>query len=157
MLESLLYILLAILGLGFLVFIHELGHFLVARRQGMRIEAFSIGFGKPLYSWERNGVQWIIGILPFGGYVKIAGMSKEGNLEPQEIPDGFYGKRPWQRIKVAFAGPLVNIVFAIFVFSCIWMLGGRNKNFSEFTHRIGWVDPKSPLYAEGIRSGDVIE
>jgi regulator of sigma E protease len=101
MIESFLYVLLAILGLGFLVFIHELGHFIMARRQGMKVEAFSIGFGKPIYSWEKNGVKWMIGILPFGGYVKIAGMSREGNLEPYEIPDGFYGKRPWQRIKVA--------------------------------------------------------
>lgn len=157
MVESFLYALLAILGLGFLVFIHELGHFIVARRQGMRVEVFSIGFGKPLYSWEKNGVKWIIGMLPFGGYVKIAGMSQEGKLEPYEIPDGFYGKRPWQRIKVAFAGPLVNILFAMFVFSAIWISGGRDKTFSEFTHRIGWIDPKSPLYMEGVRSGDIIE
>lgn len=157
MVESLLYALFAILGLGFLVFIHELGHFVVARRQGMRVEVFSIGFGKAIYSWEKNGVKWIVGILPFGGYVKIAGMSQEGKLEPHEIADGFYGKRPWQRIKVAFAGPLVNIVFSLIVFSILWFSGGREKNFSEFTHRIGWIDPRSPLYAEGVRAGDVIE
>jgi len=157
MVESFLYALLAILGLGFLVFIHELGHFIVARRQGMRVEAFSIGFGKPLYSWEKYGVKWIVGMIPFGGYVKIAGMSQEGKLEPYEILDGFYGKRPWQRVKVALAGPLVNIVFAIFVFALIWGVGGRDKSFAEFTHRIGWVDPKSPLYAQGVRAGDVIE
>jgi regulator of sigma E protease len=157
MIESLGYILLAILGLGFLVFIHELGHFIVARRQGMRVEAFSIGFGKPLYSWEKNGVKWIIGMLPFGGYVKIAGMSKEGKLEPHQIPDGFFGKTPWQRIQVALAGPLVNIGFALLVFAFLWFSGGREKNFAEFTHRIGWVSPDSALYAQGIRPGDVIK
>lgn len=154
--ENLFYALLAILGLGFLVFIHELGHFLVARRQGMRVEAFAIGFGKPIYTWEHDGVKWMICMLPFGGYVRIAGMQKEGSREPYEIRDGFYGKRPWQRIKVALAGPLVNIAFSFVAFSVLWMSGGRSKPSAEFTHRIGWVDPKAPLYELGVRPGDVI-
>lgn len=157
MIESILYAVLAILGLGFLVFIHELGHYLVARKQGMRVEAFAIGFGKPIYTWMHQGVKWHIGILPFGGYVKIAGMQKERGVEPADIPDGFYGKRPWQRIQVALAGPLVNIVFALLVFSGLWLVGGRDKSFAEFTHRIGWVDPKSALYEHGVRPGDVIQ
>lgn len=154
---NLIYILLAIFGLGFLVFIHELGHYWVALRQGMRVEAFAIGFGKPLFTWERNGIKWRICMLPFGGYVKIAGMQKEGNQEPSDIADGFFGKTPWQRIKVALAGPLVNIGFALIVFSILWFSGGRNKQFTEFTHRIGWVDPKSNLYELGVRPGDLIE
>ncbi|MBI3508989.1 MAG: site-2 protease family protein [Chlamydiia bacterium] len=157
MLENVLYAILAILGLGVLVFIHELGHYWIARRQGMRIEAFAIGFGKPILSWEFQGVKWHICCLPFGGYVKIAGMQKEGTKEPHDIPDGFYGKRPWQRIQVALAGPLVNIVFAFACFVTLWLLGGRQKPFSDFTHRIGWVDPKSELYQKGVRPGDVIQ
>lgn len=157
MIESILYAILAILGLGFLVFIHELGHYIMARKQGMRVEAFAIGFGKPLYTWEHKGVKWHLCMLPFGGYVKIAGMQKERGVEPSDIPDGFYGKRPWQRIQVALAGPVVNIVFAAIVFTALWFSGGRDKNFSEFTHRIGWVDPKSALYDHGVRSGDVIQ
>ena len=155
--ESLLYVLLAILGLGFLVFIHELGHYWVARREGMRVEAFSIGFGKPLYTWVHQGVKWMICVLPFGGYVRIAGMQQEGSREPSEIPDGFYGKRPWQRIKVAVAGPLVNIAFSILVFGLLWVMGGRDKSFSEFTSRIGWVDPQSQLFQLGVRPGDIIQ
>ncbi|MBM3184238.1 MAG: peptidase, partial [Chlamydiae bacterium] len=155
--ESFFYALLAILGLGFLVFIHELGHFWIARREGMRVEAFSIGFGKPIYTWEHNGVKWMICILPFGGYVRIAGMQKEGSREPYEIADGFFGKKPWQRIKVALAGPLVNIAFALIAFTMLWAWGGRVKSFSEFTHRIGLVDPEAPLYQLGVRAGDVIE
>lgn len=151
-----LYIFLAILGLGFLVFIHELGHYVVARKQGMRVEAFAIGFGKPLLSWMHNGVRWQICMLPFGGYVKIAGMQKEGTREPSEIPDGFFGKKPWQRIQVALAGPLVNIAFAFVVFAALWLSGGRDKPFAEYTHRIGWVDPKSVLYQNGVRPGDLI-
>ncbi len=154
---SLFYIVLAILGLGFLVFIHELGHYLIARRKGMRVEAFAIGFGKPIWTWERDGVKWHICMLPFGGYVKIAGMQKEGSREPYEIHDGFYGKRPIDRIWVALAGPLVNIGFSLIVFTLIWFSGGRDKQFFDFTHRIGWVDPQSALYANGVRPGDLIE
>ena len=84
-----LQIIIAIATIFLLVLLHELGHFWVARRQGMRVEAFAIGFGKPIYTWERNGVKWHICCLPFGGYVKIAGMQKEGGREPYEIPDGF--------------------------------------------------------------------
>ena len=79
---SLIYALFAILGLGFSVFIHELGHYWIARRQGMRVEVFAIGFGKAIYTWEWDGVKWQICALPFGGYVKIAGMQKEGGRNP---------------------------------------------------------------------------
>jgi regulator of sigma E protease len=157
MLLSILYFVLAAFGLGFLVFIHELGHYFMARRVGMKIDAFGIGFGKPIFSWERNGVKWNICCLPFGGYVRIAGMEKEGVLEPHQIPDGFFGKPPSARVKVAIMGPLVNIVFALLLFAVIWASGGREKPFSELTHLIGWVDPRSELYDCGVRPGDEIQ
>ncbi len=150
---SILYFVLAGLGLGLLVFIHELGHYLMAKREKMKVEIFSIGFGKPLLSWQRDGVKWQVCCIPFGGYVRIAGMEKKGSLEPHEIEDGFYGKSPFSRIKVALAGPVVNIVFAFLVFSVIWMSGGREKPFSNYTHLIGWVDPSSDLYKMGVRPG----
>jgi len=84
-------------------------------------------------------------------------MQKEGNKEPNEIADGFYGKKPLSRIKVAFAGPLVNILFALAVFTILWFSGGRDKPFAEFTRRIGWVDPHSVLYEKGVRPGDLID
>ncbi len=155
-LVSILYVILAILGLSFLVFIHELGHYFMARRLGMRVETFSIGFGKPIYSWVRDGVRWQIGWLPFGGYVKIAGMDTADPKDLYEVQDGFFGKSPLDRIKVAFMGPFVNIVFAILAFAALWFLGGRTKNFSDYTSRIGWLDPKSELYQKGIRPGDEI-
>ena len=155
-LQSILYIILAILGLNLLVFIHELGHYIVARRNGMRVEVFSIGFGKPLFSWMRKGVKWQFCPIFFGGYVRIAGMEKEGDLEPYEVPDGFYSKKPWARIKVALAGPVVNLVFAVAIFTVIWAFGGREKPFSQFTQLIGYVDHHSELYQNGIRPGDAI-
>ncbi|SRR5581483_971785 len=157
MLFSLLYIILAAFGLGLLIFIHEYGHYWMAKREGMTVEAFSIGFGKPFYKWEKDGVKWQLCWLPFGGYVRIAGMEKKGTLEPSQIPDGFYGKKPWSRIKVALAGPIVNIVFAFAIFCVLWALGGRAKPFSEYTHLIGSVDTSSNLYADGVRPGDEIE
>ncbi len=156
MIYNVLYILLAALGLGLLIFIHEFGHYWMARREGMTVEIFSIGFGKPFYSWEHKGVKWQLCWLPFGGYVRIAGMEKKGDLEPYEIPDGFYGKKPWSRIKVAAIGPIVNLIFAFIVFCLLWIAGGREKPFSEFTRLIGWIDPCSGFYSSGVRSGDQI-
>jgi len=154
MIMSIFYLVLALLGLGFLIFIHELGHYFVARRVGMAVEVFSIGFGPSLKEWTFQGVKWKLCMLPFGGYVGIAGMNKKGNLEPHQIPDGFYGKKPFDRIKVAFAGPLVNIVFAFAAFCVIWATGGQEKPFQEYTNVIGYVDPQSKLYTNGIRPGD---
>jgi regulator of sigma E protease len=153
---SLLHILFAILGLGFLIFIHELGHYWVAIKKGMKVEAFSIGFGTALFKWERKGVRWQIGWLPFGGYVKVAGMQKEGSKEPSQVEGGFYSKSPWARMQMALAGPMVNLLFAFFLFCVLWALGGREKPFAETTHRIGWVDSQSMLYQKGIRPGDEI-
>lgn len=151
-----MYVLLAILGISFLIFIHEMGHYLMARRAGMRVETFSIGFGKPIYSWMHNGVKWQIGWLLFGGYVKIAGVDLEKDQNPYEVPDGFFGKKPIERIKVALMGPIANIVFALLAFTFLWTFGGREKNFSETTSIIGWVDPQSELYRLGVRPGDEI-
>lgn len=156
MITSVLYIVLAVLGLSFLIFVHELGHYFMARRVGMRVETFAIGFGRPIYSWVRDGVKWQIGWILFGGYVKIAGQDADDARDPYEIPDGFFGKRPIDRIKVSFMGPFVNLVLAFLIFAVLWFAGGREKNFVEFTHKIGWIDPNSELYAAGIRPGDEI-
>lgn len=156
MIVSILYIILAVLGLSFLIFIHELGHYFMARRVGMRVETFSIGFGKPIYSWMKDGVKWQIGWLLFGGYVKISGMEGSDQQDPYAVKDGFFGKRPIDRILVAFMGPFVNIVFALLAFSLLWAFGGREKNFSEYTRKIGWLDEKSELYARGVRPGDEV-
>lgn len=156
MMDSFFYIILAGLGLSFLVFIHELGHYVMARRAKMRVEVFSIGFGKPIYTWKYNQEKWQICFILFGGYVKIAGMEKEGKKEPHEIKDGFYGKTPLDRILVAVMGPLVNIVFAALLFTAIWAMGGRTSSFGQHTKIIGYVDPASPLAEKGVKPGDLV-
>lgn len=154
--ENLFYIILAILGLSFLIFIHELGHYYMAKKVGMRVETFAIGFGRPLFSWFWKGVKWQIGWLPFGGYVKIAGTDLEADQDPYAVKDGFFGKGPWDRLKVAFMGPFVNLALALALFSLLWVGGGRVKNYADFTKKVGWVDPKSELYRKGLRPGDEI-
>ena len=157
MVLSLFSFIFAVLGLGFLIFIHELGHYWMARRSGMRVESFGIGFGRPIYSFQKDGVTWNICWLPFGGYVKIAGMEQEKDgREPQDIEDGFFGKSPLARIKVSLMGPLANLALAFLIFSILWLTGGREKNFSDVTKKVGWVDPKSELYKQGLRPGDEI-
>lgn len=151
-----MYLVFAILALSFLIFIHELGHYIMAKRVGMRVETFAIGFGKPIFSWTYQGEKWQIGWLLFGGYVKIAGTETDKGVDPYDIKDGFFGKGPWDRIKVAFMGPFVNLIFAFLVFTVLFFMGGRQKNFSDFTNKIGQLDPKSELYAAGIRPGDEI-
>lgn len=151
-----MYVIFAILGLSFLIFVHELGHYYMAKKVGMRVETFAIGFGRPIFSWLWNGVKWQIGWLPFGGYVKIAGTDLEANEDPYAVKDGFFGKGPWDRLKVAFMGPFVNLALALALFSLLWVGGGRTKNYADYTKKVGWVDPKSDLYAKGLRPGDEI-
>ncbi|MEI6531554.1 MAG: site-2 protease family protein, partial [Chlamydiota bacterium] len=149
------HLLFALIALGFLVFIHELGHYFVARRVGMRVEVFSIGFGKPLFSWMRKGVRWQICWLILGGYVKIAGM--EADPKTGKIPsDGFFGKTPFDRIKVALAGPVANLLTAFVIFSLIWAFGGREEKFSTVSQRVGYVDPQSAMAAYHVKAGDSI-
>jgi len=154
---NLAYLALAVFGLGFLVFIHELGHYFMARRVGMKIESFGIGFGKPIFSFLHKGVRWNICWLPFGGYVKIAGMEKDpSGKEVYDIKEGFFGHTPMQRIWVSLMGPLANLTFALFMLTIIWFAGGREKNYSEVTKKIGFVDTRSELFQKGVRPGDEI-
>ena len=124
------YIILAAFGLGLLVFIHELAHYWMAKRVGMHVEAFSIGFGKSIIHWKRGQVDWRIGWLPFGGYVKIAGMQKENGVEPHDIPGGYFSKKPIDRIKVAAIAPIVNLILAFFTLHSHLVYGRERKALS---------------------------
>ncbi|NDD99488.1 RIP metalloprotease [bacterium] len=109
-----LNILYGLLGLSFLVFIHELGHFLVARYFKMRVETFSIGFGPTLFAKTHKGVLYRLALIPFGGYVKVQGMDEDSQEE-----GSYYNKRPYQRLLMVLAGPVINMVFAFLGFCFI--------------------------------------
>lgn len=151
------YLLLSLIGLGILIFFHELGHYIVARRVGMTVEIFAIGFGRPILQWTVRGVRWQLGWIPFGGYVKIKGADPKPGERLDEIPDGFFGKNQrFNRIKVALAGPLVNFLLAYLFFVMIWLGGGRARPFADSTQIVGYVAPSSSLYQAGLRPGDQI-
>ncbi len=155
MLEQIIPIILAVFGLSVLIFVHELGHLIAAMRSNMEVESFGIGFGKPILSFIYKGIRFNLCWIPFGGYVKIVGMdSISQSSDPKKRT--FFTATPYQRLKVAFAGPLANIVFALLLFCCIWATGGREKSYSTVTSRVGWIDPSSELYAKGVRPGDRI-
>src|SRR5580698_7884986 len=114
-----------------LVFVHELGHYLVARRNGVRIEVFSIGFGPELFGWwDRSGTRWKFSAIPLGGYVKMFGdsdptsglpMTQFGGLSVAEQQVSFHGKRLGQRAAIVAGGPLANFAFAIVVLALLFM------------------------------------
>lgn len=158
---TIIYFVLAALALGFLILIHELGHLLAAKAVGMTVESFSIGFGPALVRRTKGGIEYRIGAIPFGGYVRIKGMDrhdKECSIDKEktvyDIPGGFFSKSAWKRIFVLAAGPLANILVALFAFGVLYFAGGRTKSFSEHTSVVGWVHPS--LEKKGLSAGDRI-
>ena len=97
--------------LGVLIFVHELGHFLVARWHGVRVLTFSLGFGPKILKFTRGGTEYCISIVPLGGYVKLAGETVED--ERTGAPDEFLSKSKWVRFQVYLAGPVMNMLLAL--------------------------------------------
>ncbi len=116
-------LLLTILAFGIMIMIHELGHFLVARAFGVRIETFSLGFGKPIFNIERGGTNFRISWLPLGGYVKMKGENPDEEADGQW--DSFKSKTWWQRALIALAGPFANLILAILIFIVSFLLPQR--------------------------------
>lgn len=145
-----------------LVFVHEMGHYLVARWCGVRVETFSIGFGPEIFGWnDRKRTRWKIAALPFGGYVKFFGdlnaaSAPDGSLIDQLTPEerkiAFHHKGLLQRIAIVTAGPLANILYAIVVLSVVFTVYGQRVTPPE----IGRVIEESAAEAAGFRRGDVI-
>lgn len=109
--------------LGILVTVHEFGHFWVARRCGVKVLRFSVGFGKPLFSWhDRQGTEFVIAALPLGGYVKMLD-AREGDISDADKAQEFTGKSVYQRFAIVSAGPLANFIFAIFAYWILFMVG----------------------------------
>lgn len=134
-----------IIGLGVLITFHELGHFLVARRCGVKILCFSIGFGKALVSRKaKNGTEYRIAMLPLGGYVKMLGERNEV-VAPEEKAFAFNQKSVWARIAIVFAGPAFNFIFAFFAYMAVAMIGVQG--IAPF---IGVVQPHSIADKAGL-------
>jgi len=142
-----------ILILMALVLVHEAGHLVVAKWCGMRVERFSIFFGRPLTSFRRGETEYAIGWLPLGGYVKITGMTREENLPPEVVPRAYYSAKPWKRIVTILAGPGVNIILAFLIFCVVFWVGPTLQVPST---TIGRVDANTPAASIGLRPGDTI-
>ena len=140
--------------LGVLVFIHELGHFLAARRVGIRVLTFSLGFGPKLLKLQRGDTEYCISALPLGGYVKMAGEAAD---EPRTgAPDEFLSKTKWQRFQVLIMGPVMNILLAIVVLAVVLAQGERSSGLSRRAAGRRCGDSGSPAERAGIQPGDRI-
>ncbi|MDH4128075.1 MAG: site-2 protease family protein [Spirochaetota bacterium] len=114
----------SVLGLGFLVLIHELGHLIIARLTGIGVEAFSIFFGRPIYSFKWRSIDWRVGWIPFGGYCKMKGQEDFGEAKSKGEPDEFYQRPPWARLLTVLAGPTFNILLGIILLGVIVFIAG---------------------------------
>ena len=147
------YLVWFVVAVGLLVTVHEFGHFWVARRLGFKVLRFSVGFGKPLFKRVAGAdqVEYVIGSLPLGGYVKMLD-EREGPVPTAELPRSFTRRPSWQRIAVLLAGPLFNIVFAVLL---LWGMTWAN-GITELRPRVGEVTPGSLAASAGLKSGDEI-
>src|ERR1700691_6302778 len=143
--------LLVLFFFGLTIFIHELGHFLVAKRRGMKVERFSVGFGPKIWGYKKDGIDYRISWFPFGGYVALPQMSPMETIEGEtdSKADELPSVSPSSKFLVAIARPLWNIVLAALLASILWV-GGMPSNPVVG----GWVDSGSPLELAGIRPGD---
>ncbi|HXQ54071.1 MAG TPA: RIP metalloprotease RseP [Stellaceae bacterium] len=155
------YILPFLVILTVLVFVHELGHYLVARLNGVRIEVFSIGFGPELFGWhDRAGTRWKFSAVPLGGYVKMFGDADPMSMPGEHLPTmtaeeravSFHHKRLGQRVAVVAAGPLANFAFALVVLAVLFATVGQPFTPAD----IGRVQPGSAAEQAGIKAGDTI-
>lgn len=149
------YIIPFLIILSIVVFVHEYGHYWVARRNGVRVESFSIGFGPELFGWtDRHGTRWKFSVIPLGGYVKMLGdadpSSTSIDLATARHADSFPAKNVWQRMAVVVAGPAANFLFAILLLAVLFSVSGR-----PFTPPVvGEVVPDSPAATAGMAGGD---
>ena len=147
-------------ALGPLVFIHEMGHYLVARWFGVGAETFSIGFGKEITGWtDKSGTRWKVGWLPLGGYVKFIGDENEAStsgdlsqLSPEDRARSFHLKPVWQRFLIVLAGPVSNFLLAIAIFAAFFVAFGMPRTPPV----AGAIEPQSAASSAQIQTGDRI-
>ena len=140
--------------LGVMILLHEFGHYAAAKLFGVRVNVFSVGFGKRLWGFRRGDTDYRISALPLGGYVKMAG---ENPLEAHSgAPDEFMSHPRWQRFVIALAGPAMNILLAIALLTIEYMVHYERPEFFDQPAVIGWVADNTPAAAAGIEQGDRI-
>ena len=152
------YILPFLILLTILVFVHELGHYMVAKRNGVRVEVFSVGFGSELFGWtDKSGTRWKFSLIPLGGYVKMfgegdhtGGGKSDSPLTCEEKNYSFSHKTVGQRSAIVFAGPAANFLFAITILAVLFMTVGQPYTPAE----VGSVKADSAAEKAGLRAGD---
>lgn len=142
-----------IFALGVIIFVHEAGHYLAARFFDVRVLVFSLGFGKRLFGFERDGTEYRVAMVPLGGYVRLGG---EDPAEVGDDPREFLNKPRWQRILIYLAGPAMNIVLAVLLIAVVLMVGIQVPMLPDLPAVIGSVEPGSPAEAAGLEPGDTI-
>ena len=140
--------------LGVLVFIHELGHFLLARWHGVRVITFSLGFGPKILKVQRGDTEYCISIIPLGGYVKMAGENPDDPHTGND--DEFLAKSKWQRFQILVAGPVMNLMLAVVLLAVVLMQGADVLAYLDRPAVVGAVLPGSPAERAGIQPGDQI-
>lgn len=150
--QVLISILAFIVAIGVLVTVHEFGHFIVARRLGIKVLRFSVGFGKPLYTWHRHGddTEYVVAALPLGGYVKMAD-EREGRVAEADLARAFNRQPLYKRLLVVLAGPGFNLVFAVLAYWVIYMAG-----IQGIKPIVGDIAPGSPAAIAGFKPQDRI-
>lgn len=137
--------------LGLLVFVHELGHFIAAKRAGIRVEEFGMGFPPRITTlFERGGTKYTLNALPIGGFVRMLGE------EDPSHPESFAAQSPWNRIKVLLAGPGMNVLLAILLFAVIAMIGVQAGEPTGNVEVVG-IAESSPAAEAGIERGDIVK
>jgi regulator of sigma E protease len=140
--------------IGVLVFVHEMGHYLMARRIGIRVLTFSLGFGPKLLTVRRGDTDYCISAIPLGGYVKMAGENPD-DVRPG-ADDEFLSKTKWERFQVLIMGPTMNIILAFVVMAVVLYQGADLPAYEEQPPIVGYVMEASPAEQSGIRVGDLI-
>jgi regulator of sigma E protease len=140
--------------IGVLVFVHELGHYLAARRVGVRVLKFSLGFGPRIVGFTRGDTEYCVSAIPLGGYVKMAGESVEDPRAGK--PDEFLSKTKWQRFQILIAGPAMNLLLAVVLLAVVLMQGADVPAYLDQPPVVGSVERNSPAERAGFLPGDRI-
>ena len=144
----------AVIVLGFLILFHELGHFLVAKRVGVGVLKFSIGFGPKLFGRSIGKTEYVLSAVPLGGFVKMVGEDPEEDVSPADRQIAFQHQSIWKRMAIVLAGPGANLLFAFLAFSLVFMVYGARVP-SEAA-KVGGVMDAMPAAKAGLQNGDVI-